>query len=230
MQDKLQILNYEVLCSESFSKPEYLDELVHASQHFDVLMFSETISELTITLGLERLKETGIPVIRKHSSERNTGGIAGEAADVSNEQKDKSHAIQNDCSLEKLRELLTQFEHRTQENRESMKPIYQPRMKVHLIDLHLSIKEFQVMIFLHEAGKNIVSREALIEHVWKDGLNKSNLAQISSIIKRIKTKAMNRGIPSEMIKTLWGRGYLLEEDIFDYIIFPEKNQDEKKIS
>ena len=225
MQDKLQILNYETFCSESFSKADYLQELVHVSQHFDVLIFSETISELSIERGLERLKETGIPVIRKHSSETNT-----DETDISKEKESKSYTLNNDCSLEKLREILSQFEHRTQQNLDTNKTFSQSKEKIDLIDLHLSSKEYQVISFLYEAGKNVVSREAIAKHIWKDGANNSNLAQISSIIKRIKLKTLNRGIPSKIIRTLWGRGYLLEEDALEYIIFPEKYQDEKALA
>ena len=225
MQEKLQILKYETFCSESFSKPEYLEELIDASQFFDLLIFSETISELMITRGINRLEQTGIPVLRKYSSARTQTRLK-----TPKEVEVDGKALKNDCTLEELREALSNFESEMQERVKSDPVLSTAQGKAHLNDLHFSTKEYQVMTILYEAGRNYISREELIDQIWEEGMNNSNLAQVSTIMRRIRNKAMKKGIPSNMIRTLWGRGYILEEDVYDYIIFPEKVSEQKRIS
>ena len=76
-----------------------------------------------------------------------------------------------------------------------------------------SKKEKKVFQKLWEAqvSDGVVSRKEICDYLWPDGETPSNMSQLSCLINKIKRKFEREGITDEVIVTLWGRGYKLNE-------------------
>mgnify|MGYP000402906398 CR=1 FL=1 len=86
-------------------------------------------------------------------------------------------------------------------------------------DLRLLMKSFskterKVFEKLMEAypQSGVLSRKELCDYLWRDGDTSSNMSQLSCLIHKIKRKFELAGITNEVVATLWGRGYRLNEE------------------
>ena len=70
---------------------------------------------------------------------------------------------------------------------------------------------FERLILAHTKNQ-LVSRKELCEYLWEEGETPSNMSQLSCLIHKIKRKFELAGITNEVIATLWGRGYRLNEE------------------
>ena len=67
---------------------------------------------------------------------------------------------------------------------------------------------------LHEARSTIVSRDELCKYIWNDEPTRSNLAQLSVLTKSLRQKLMSKGFSSDIIQTVWGKGYYLNKEFY----------------
>ncbi|WP_347565184.1 winged helix-turn-helix domain-containing protein [Candidatus Enterococcus moelleringii] len=63
---------------------------------------------------------------------------------------------------------------------------------------------------------DILSRKELCESLWRSGETASNMSQLSCLINKLKRKFEQQGITGETITTLWGRGYKLSDEFYEY--------------
>lgn len=214
LQERLHILGHETFCSESLIKSQNSNELSYLSKFFDALMLSETISESELLRESGNMQKMDIPVFRKYISQKPASN-----ENIKHTFKDNDyHEVHSDCSLEELRESLS-----INGGRERIRRLKRDSLsvttKVDLLDLQLSHKEMKIMLHLHSSNGNVVPRKKLIEEAWKEKVNNSTLSQLSIAIKRIREKSSKKNIPAETIQTIWGQGYLLEDNIYDYLSF-----------
>jgi DNA-binding response OmpR family regulator len=71
----------------------------------------------------------------------------------------------------------------------------------------LSKNERKVLTLLASDMETPYSREKICFHIWNEKSSKSNLSQLSSIVRRINQKLSTDNENTLMISTLWGKGY-----------------------
>lgn len=73
--------------------------------------------------------------------------------------------------------------------------------------ISLSYKEFELLAYFMENKGLALSREKILNHVW----NYDYFGDARTIDTHVKKLRSKLGIKGEMIKTIWGMGYKLEE-------------------
>lgn len=81
------------------------------------------------------------------------------------------------------------------------------------IPIILQRKEFQILeYFMRNPGK-LITRDNLLEHVWDSGCD--SVANIVDVhIKYLRDK-VDRSFPKKLIKTVYGLGYKLEDELLE---------------
>lgn len=236
IQKKLQLLNYEVLCSANiFENCNRQVEPVDFFNFFQYVILSETICESEILNIVSLLKNHSIRIIRKVEAKVTL-------KDHEYLEKDLLHAIvSNEDSLDEIRECLDilktsviEKDH-SQEHRKyiqlsdkvSLIRTTIPQQETTLPDTenyqfldvlhHLSQTETRILFILIQAGNKVVTRESLCRQVWNEEVNNSHLASLSSTITRIKNKFEKTNLKNKAIHTLWGKGYSLNPELLDLI-------------
>lgn len=219
IQRKLQHLNYEVYCSSRLlSRNSNQGELRQVLKLFFYTIISETISDIEVENILPILKRSSTIIIRK-----NDHLLKSELV-----ENDLSLSISNQSSIEELRETLMKPILSEMDSKKSNKKdgvdFYQsydeilPKSSAYysLSKLSLSGMERKILFKLYLAKGKIVSRDELVEEIWSNGINDSNLAMLSNGIRRLKLKLSKEGLSENVIKTLWGKGYRLEHEFFEF--------------
>ena len=75
-------------------------------------------------------------------------------------------------------------------------------------DIELSYKEFELLTYFMENKGIALSREKILNHVWNYDYF-GDARTIDTHVKKLRSKMGEKG---EMIKTIWGMGYKLEEE------------------
>lgn len=73
--------------------------------------------------------------------------------------------------------------------------------------IELSVKEFELLTYFFENKGIALSREQILNHVWNYDYF-GDARTIDTHVKKIRSKLGEKG---DMIKTIWGMGYKLEE-------------------
>lgn len=74
-------------------------------------------------------------------------------------------------------------------------------------DVDLSYKEFELLVYFAENAGIALSREKILNNVWNYDYF-GDARTIDTHVKKLRSKLGEKG---EMIKTIWGMGYKLEE-------------------
>lgn len=74
-------------------------------------------------------------------------------------------------------------------------------------DIDLSFKEFELLVYFMENQGIALSREKILNNVWNYDYF-GDARTIDTHVKKLRSKMGDKG---EMIKTVWGMGYKLEE-------------------
>lgn len=75
--------------------------------------------------------------------------------------------------------------------------------------IHVTFKEFELLLFLMRHKNQALSREQLLEHIWRESYGGS-LRTVDTHIKTLRMKIKDE----DCIKTVWGIGYKMEEQHF----------------
>lgn len=211
LQEKLQQLNYEVLSSVQIF--QQLKEGRTVAIDHQIVIFGETITNQEITELLPKFSPDKVVCIRKCNKEPSSRELEQLRASGIREW------ISTETSLDQLRECLAkQMERVKQSQEEQQLSLYQhSAITENLLEQFLKSltkKEKQVFLYLQEAKGRIISREELCEYLWKEELNHSRMSQMSSLIKNIKEKLAEAGFSEDLLRTIWGRGYLFDVRVF----------------
>ncbi len=82
-------------------------------------------------------------------------------------------------------------------------------------DIHLTKKEYKLLLYLISNRNRIVTKEAIADHLWEDHANLGySFDFVYSHIKNLRKKLVDNGCP-DYIKALYGMGYkfVVEEEI-----------------
>lgn len=214
IQEQLQQLNYEVWCSFQLLKQVKKDPQV--IDNFQVIIFSETVTNKEIMDILSQLTSEEVIFFRKFS-----------VAPSLEEQEQLREIgvtewLTEDISVDLLRERLAEkMNHLQLEEEQKVRSLRENTALTNQLFENflntLTKKEKQSFLCLQEAHGEIVSREALCQHLWHEPLSHSRMSQLSVLVKNIKQKLKDAGFSDDLLRTIWGKGYCLMPDFFSLI-------------
>lgn len=208
-QNELQSLNCEVLCSNELLR-ELVDDsnLVDVdilSKNYNVVILSETISDKESFILLKKFSSYSVYTIRKDEyvptkeklEEWKVLGLRG--------------WIHTKTTKSEIRELLNTFK---------LEEIIEHRFEKQLAEKRypipkLSSLELKLIETLYQVPDHKLSREELCQIIWGNGMTKSNLSNLSCLIRKIKIKFLSSGFEQNCITTLWGEGYQINQKFYD---------------
>ncbi|MEO1771101.1 MULTISPECIES: winged helix-turn-helix domain-containing protein [Enterococcus] len=206
LQEQLQQLNYEVLCSvQAFHQ---LRKEGYVMVDHQVIIFSETITNREIAELLPKMVSGNLVIFRKFS-------VAPSLEEQEQLRKlGLKEWISGDIPCDQLRERLAEKMELLQQTEEQERASHQQHfvMTEKLLEHFLKTltkKEKKVFLYLQEANGEIVSREELCDYLWKEELNHSRMSQLSVLVKKIKQKLKESGFSEDLLRTIWGSGYCL---------------------
>ncbi len=229
---QLHYLNYEVLCSSDLIQVLQAGNQVPLFSFFHAVILSETLSNSEVEKLLPILQTFPIAVLRncenypiKEQAEWEEQGI--------------HEWVSKNGTIEALREAIAQSLEVVQEQRLSNNqiltfPLGEEGTKAGLINSvrksfsKTEKKVFEKLLLAQQHG-GLLSRKELCDYLWREGDTSSNMSQLSCLINKIKRKFEQEGINEEIIVTMWGRGYKLNEEFCErwlnedptYLGFPQ---------
>ncbi|GAB4038400.1 response regulator transcription factor [Spirosoma gilvum] len=84
----------------------------------------------------------------------------------------------------------------------------QQRAYIHDIDLKLTTKEYELLLFMVTNANRLLSKSAIAEHVWGDAMDAADSHEfLYTHVKNLRRKMVAAGCP-DYIQTRYGVGYL----------------------
>ncbi|MBV7389501.1 helix-turn-helix domain-containing protein [Enterococcus sp. ALS3] len=220
LRQKLELLGYEVLCSNSLVNL-ILNDRTRAFNNlsvFEIIIFSETLSDDTTEQLLRKIAKNGIRTYRVDE-----GSLIEDF-----EEMGLSGWLTPNMSLKEIREVLIKTGPTTENDRLKMsaglqgEETEQQSLQNFLNDL--SKNERRAFNELYQANGEIVGRNELASCLWSGETTQSNLAQLSQIIRKLRQKMENENIDGNYIITNWRKGYYLSKHFCEQIAAYENQQ------
>ncbi len=209
-------LQVEQLGHEVFSSMQLLqlclqDELsLDFLSIFHQIILSETIDNLEVTRIMNKLKKYPLILLRKSNE------LLAEKQVQQLKREGFSDYIANQMSLETIREALSCLEKR-EEGLFFTLPKRSPKYDLSTLDLNN--REMKLLRVLYEQGDTAISRDELCMVILHKKSSNSNMSQLSTLVKRLKSKLAEQGVEGQIIETFWGKGYKLHASVFDQVYF-----------
>lgn len=202
---QLKQLGNEVYCSSQLTtqlpKENFNHQLLN---QFEGVIFSETLYDKEVEELIQLLSG------RRHKLFRRT-------LDVACDEKcsDFDGWIPVNADLERLREtlLIAEMSRLALKNADHIQQI---TIKQKLSSLNLKLKQKEIVYYLIQAGNRTVPREEISRQIWGKEPTKSILASLSKVVSKVNEKLVN-DFGDEVIQTVWGQGYRLNNNVFDYL-------------
>lgn len=202
-------LGHEVFISSSMIEQCLLDKLSsNFIEMFQIVILSETISNSETKELLNRLKHYSIKIFRKTDEQFEENQL----------QDWEEHGIHGWISVNSEMEVLReQMSFKTKIINSEIVILPVTRKKVPLSSLSLSAGEMKLFLILYEQHKTILPRKEISSRLWGRDLSNSTMSQLSVMVRSLRTKLSKQNIEGPIIETCWGKGYLLEESVYDQI-------------
>lgn len=215
IQEQLQQLNYEVFCSVQMANQiRTASQTARIVQEFQMIIFSETISNEEILRLLPLVHKESKLIIRK---------LANEPAKQEKEEFQQMGIdawICKDQDLDYLREHLAvnlvECQKRDTKNIVFLYQTEDSPKTLNEFKNRLTKKERMTFERLLENEGELVSRDYLCRELWQETPNNSRLTQLSVLVKRIKNKLSEEGFKEDLIETVWGCGYCLSPKLLEF--------------
>lgn len=210
LQNQLQCLGYEVYCSKVvFEKLLYKLDVDQIDEKFIAVIISETISDKEAQQLFLKLNKTNY-FFRKTSFEPD------EEAQEMIKEIGFCGWISDSQSIDRLREYLETHLANANKKEKQPKLIFNQNGELKQEELRailriLSKKEMAFFEKLIQSNGEMVSRAEMSHAIWGTDPNSSQLAQMSILAKRIRWKLKEMGIEEELVETIWGKGYRLNQ-------------------
>ncbi|MGG5318573.1 winged helix-turn-helix domain-containing protein [Enterococcus sp. AZ072] len=229
---QLHYLNYEVLCSAHLIQPLEDGKILPVISYFKIVIISETISDNEVVNILPTLNSYGLVVIR-----------AGESPSPDEKRMWKEngilHWINKLPSVKELREGLAEAAIILEEkigNKDHFKsfstkhviPLHAGNLRSVYMNFTKSQKNIFDRLLWAQNQETILSRKDLCDYLWNDGITNSNLSQLSCLIQKIRNKFKQCGLPYDVITTVWGKGYELNEEFYQCWLTEEQEMSLQK--
>lgn len=237
LQEQLQRLDHEVFVSKYlFEESQYQFLTGKLINFFHLILISETVTDGELLRILPILKQQRKIVFRKSEIE----------LDKVDQEYWIDQGIQGwiscDTKIERLREQLSKIiendflEQKNVIAREKggltmlqfRQPPIQKMKEIKLSDCKFANNEKRLLGVLINKRNELCSREEICKVLWESEPTNSKLAQLSSLIKKMKRRFKNLEIYEEMIQTKWGKGYMLTDSFFEYFIDDDPNEQIKE--
>lgn len=205
-QEKLQLLGYEVFCSNFVLETLLEKRNISYLNIFKIVIFSESVSDEEV-IQLLKVMPNYIKSFRVDESSPTT----------ERQEALKNHGLHNwltkTISTNELRENLANiifcnFPLKSDETDFEATP-----EKIHQLIMSLSGREKQVFKQLVAAEGQTVSRNDLSNRLWNGKINSSTLTQLSQFIKQIRDKMVRLKLDKNYLQTEWRSGYTLSNQI-----------------
>lgn len=227
LQNQLQRLDHEVFVSNYlFDEPQAQFLFVKLIDYFQIILISETVTDAELLRILPALNQQKKVVFRKNEYRPDKAdqeywtnkGIKGWIScdsKIESVREQLSKMIENEFSeqknmIVKEKRGLTMLQLR-------QAPI-QKMKEVKLSDCKFANNEKRLLGVLINKKDELCSREEICKILWDSEPTNSKLAQLSSLIKKMKKRFRNLEIYEEMIETKWGKGYMLTDNFYEYFI------------
>ncbi|MDO7798981.1 helix-turn-helix domain-containing protein [Enterococcus avium] len=208
-EQKLLRLGHEVLLSSLLIEGLLLDNIPSDFiKMFELVILSESIDNSETEDLLKKLTPFPLRVLRK-SNEQIEEEIFQEWKELG---IDDWIVINPDTEL--LREKVS-----CKRTIKAGKVVLLPTIKekIPLSNISLSAAESKLFMILYEQQNNILSREELCYEMWEREQSNSTMSQLSVMVKRLKDKLSKQNVEGPIIKTCWGKGYKLDESVYDQV-------------
>lgn len=217
---KLQRMNCEILCSTDMLQRLYQGTVSPFITYFQWVFLSESLCHSEVEHILSLLKKYPVMILRVVEN------LPNEEEQSYWQELGISGWLNKDTSYETLREKMNELSSQlrngqTVGNQILSFPHQEGQLEQkdwQLLLKSLSKTERKVFDCLIDAypKSGVLSRKELCEYLWKDGDTSSNMSQLSCLINKLKNKFDLHGISGETISTLWGRGYKLSDEFYEY--------------
>lgn len=214
--ENLQRLNYEVFTSaQVLQQWRKTQKLEGWSELFSLLVISETISTEEADDIVRSISHDQMDFLRKVDTTPSEGS----------EQKllEKGYGgwLMGTASLNQLRETLFAYRKKRWQSgtKNSTRPSFTSQMAVwDILKLNLSPVEEKMLRILMQHSTMTISRKDIIQEIWEDEPNNSNLSQLSYRIGSIKRKITHVFGLKEPIITDWRKGYRLSQEFCELFL------------
>ena len=217
---KLQRMNCETLCSADLLYRLQQGSVSPFLSYFQWVILSESLCHAEVEQILGLLKNHQLMILRIVEN------YPTEEEQTYWQEQGITEWLGKDISYENLREkvneLNRQMESKPSVGNQILSFPHQSELAeqndLKLLLKSLSKTELKVFEQLIEAypRSGVLSRKELCEHLWRDGDTPSNMSQLSCLINKLKRKFELHGISGETITTLWGRGYKISSEFYEY--------------
>lgn len=207
-QNLLQ-LGHEIFLSSSLIEELLLDNIPSDFfKMFELVILSETIDNSETKDLLKKITRFSLRILRK-SNEQIEDSVIQEWKELG---IDDWIAINPETEL--LREKVS-----CKRTVKAGKIVFLPTIKekIPLSSVSLTTTERKFFTILYDQQNNILSREELCYKIWEREQNNSTMSQLSVMVKRLKEKLSKQNVEGPIIETCWGKGYKLDESVYDQI-------------
>ncbi|WP_265456136.1 helix-turn-helix domain-containing protein [Enterococcus sp. HY326] len=216
IKEKLEILGYEVFCSNLAINTILKYEDDSWIKFFEIVIFSESLANHLVEGLVHKLRNLKIQLYR----------IEAETTDDSQDSDLMLTGVFSPTiSIAELREEISNdyYQHRfysSQKNGQRSSSLYMSNLELNenpsgaFISM-LSKKELEVFLQLYHAQGQHIKRNDLATKLWGLPISQSNLAQLSQIITRLKMKLMKLNFDERCLTTSWRKGYALSPEFYE---------------
>lgn len=205
-QRKIQLLGYEVFCSNQILEMLLQRKNPNSLSIFETVIFSESVSDKEVIQLLE-----GMPNYIKSFRVDETMPSSERQEMLENYGLHKW--LTKEISTNELRETLANILFLNSLVEDEAEELNTTAKKIHTLVLSLSEKEKEVFKLLVSAEGQALSRNELSEQLWDGKVNNCTLTQLSQFIKRIRNKMNQVDIDKTLLQTEWRSGYALSHKI-----------------
>ncbi|MHC5372252.1 winged helix-turn-helix domain-containing protein [Enterococcus sp. LJL120] len=209
LEQQLKTLGYEVFCSTDVLESILLGYGPRYFSLFEVIFISSTIcddeAKIIIEDNSDKIKFYRIEDFDEEEPNAESWKRVGVTG-----------LIRANCPTKILRELLSEKKDPNYDNNFASDAYLEKNNKIINFDIFLSTlsaKEKDIFEILTSLNGTFITRDDLSIKLWGE-VKASNLAQLSQIISRIRTKIEKNNLESSYLITNWRKGYALSKDFF----------------
>lgn len=211
---KLQRMSYETLCSTDLLSRLNNPGSGTVLAYFQFVLLSENLCNQEVEEILTQISGYPLMVVRL------TEDYPNEEEQVYWKELGLSDWLVRTSSFEEIRERLSTLRKLHQQENQilsfPMENVSAVPSSLESLFKSFSKTEKKVFEFLVKAypEHGVSSRKELCDHLWREGATPSNMSQLSCLINKLKRKCVQHGITGEIITTMWGRGYKLNDEFY----------------
>ncbi|MHC5248221.1 helix-turn-helix domain-containing protein [Enterococcus sp. LJL90] len=179
---------------------------------FDVIIFSESLTNQVVGLLIERFSPKDLQLFRVEESS------IDETKTCFQNSNSEITWLSPEISLAELREELAKSASRQEQTLPLLAPTFfygkpeeNETNRLQNFLSNLSKKERQTFVLLYRAKGQTIKRKDLASALWGGSVTQSNLAQLSQIISKLKMKLMKVTADEDSLTTSWRKGYALSK-------------------